>query len=201
MKTPMFVMLAAVAMIATPLANAGTAAHPHTHTFVGVSAQDAQIHVDSNGIAFDSAVDTAVVGLCADVTPVLSAITPPTVFRDGDTETGIGGGCFAFTTVYGSDAGTTVTVFGQDIVGSINTVYVACVDVNGDGLCTPDLGGDQYNLCENGVSLTHGGSCQVYEDPAAANPYVYVLVLAGVTVDASGVTPTAAVAGFLFLSN
>jgi hypothetical protein len=87
--------------------------------------------------------------------------------------------------------------------GARPVLFAVCVDANGDGLC--EAGSDPMGLCatgpagSGGASLA-GGPCSVYEDPAAADPTVYVTLLSGVFVDTSGSVslsaPTAGTIGF-----
>lgn len=61
---------------------------------------------------------------------------------------------------------------------------VACVDV--DGNCSGSSG-DDVDLCGClDVSLITGGACQVYADPAAADPTLHVFILAKTIVKDEG---------------
>lgn len=148
----------ALALLLPPLV-AASAAHPHEHTYVGA------------GAAYALA---ASVPACED-----TSVEP-----DGDPETGVGGACFPFQTVYGDDTGATVTAWVAEDVAAGDVAFAACVDVNGDGVCS-DLTGDPFHLCHTGptgtgsLSLTSVGACTVYEDPAALQPYAYVILLPG----------------------
>lgn len=204
--TPYTILTTAIALllVGAPLA-AASAAHPHTHMFAGTSAQNAFVNMKTDGIKEKLQVNVDLVGVCADVTPVTEQLFPVEPVRDGDTETGVGGSCFSFHSVYGDDTGTVRSVFVQDFSSQFLPVYVVCVDVNGDGLCSNDLGTDEFNLCASTatgpVSLLDGGACSIYENPAATlNPYVYVLVVGGLTDDHGAIAAYADTGGYIFLS-
>lgn len=192
-------------MAVAPLANASRA-NPLPHTFVGDGAISASVSLDSTGVLTSTAEFSSVtLGVCADVTPIVGTITPPTLVRDGVPETGVGGGCFPFSSVYGDDTGSTVVVHAEE-VGLMAPVYIACVDVDGDGICAPTTG-DEYNVCAHtragDVSILVASTpCTIYENPSAtANPFVYVAVVASLSVDGTTVVPQATPTGSIWLVN
>ncbi|MEA3200248.1 MAG: hypothetical protein QOE90_1676 [Thermoplasmata archaeon] len=204
MNAKSYILSAAIlALVATtvPASAIGSTANPFAHPFYGVSATSVVAGVaydDGNGNTFSlsSATGATVVGLCADLPGITGQIIPvpnPLLVFDQDMETGVGGACFPFVTAYGSDVGTTQTVevSVQSPVLAV-PVWTTCVDENGDGVCAAATG-DQVLTCwtggsiEGGVQTDGSGPCSVYIDPAAANPAVFVTVIAGVTVTSSGV--------------
>ncbi|HWH09251.1 MAG TPA: hypothetical protein VNX21_08630 [Candidatus Thermoplasmatota archaeon] len=188
-------------MLLAPFVGA-SAAHPHTHNYAGTAANNVSLNYKLEGNKVKYSFESAVVGVCADGSPLLSRLFPPEPVRDEDTDIGVGGGCFAFETVYGNDAGATLNVIVQDITG-IAPAWIACVDVNGDGLCSKN--GDEYNLCVATVSgpysLTYNApGCTIYANPLATlNPAVFVLVIGGVSGDSDAIEPHAGAAGFIYL--
>lgn len=192
-------------LLVAPLVGA-SAAHPHPHTYVGTSLNGVSLNLKVEGLKVKYALDSAVVGYCVDGSPFLRSFFPPEPVRDGDSDIGIGGGCFAYETVYGNDAGATLTVALQESMStSLRPVWVACVDVNGDGTCAGALN-EPYNICTNGANGAYslsdgvGGACTIYADPAATlNPAVFILVIGGIEADGDAVTPNGATAGNIFL--
>lgn len=188
-------------MLLAPFVGA-SAAHPHTHNYVGTALNNVSLNAKVEGAKVKYSFNSAVVGICADGSPLLSSLFPPVPARDGDADIGVGGGCFEFQTVYGNDAGATLNVIVQDITG-IQPVWLACVDVNGNGLC--EKGVDEYNLCRataaGPYSLTNNApGCTIFANPAATfNPAVFVLVVGGITADSDAIEPHAGAAGFIFL--
>lgn len=193
-------------LLIAPLVGA-SAAHPHPHTYVGTSLNSVYLNVETDNANFLFTLDSAVVGLCLDGSPFLKTFLPPEPVRDGDTDVGVGGSCFAFETVYGNDAGSTLTVSVQESISSgLKPVWVACVDVNGDGTCSAVLN-EPYNVCTNGPSGAYSisdplhGPCTVYADPdAIVNPAVHVLMIGGLSVDGTTITPNVATAGNIFVA-
>lgn len=187
-RTRRLALAIAFAMIATaPVAGAFTPAHPHSHAYEGSS------HVEAGSPQDAFLVAGANTG-CVDANPI-AEITPlpPKPASDGDPETGVGVLCFGFKTRYGNDTGHVVRVTLIESLAQTPVRWLTCVDENGDGLCSRDAG-DQVDLCATGtqlfasegsVSLTHGGNCTVYEDPAAVDPTVHVFVLSSADATAS----------------
>lgn len=180
-----------------------SAAHPHTHIYAGTAASNVNLVVKTDAGKVKYSLESAIVGACVDGSPFLSSLVPPTPVRDGDEDIGVGGGCFEFQTRYGNDAGATLTSFVQEQVRtSLRPVWIACVDVSGDGICSGRT--EPYNLCTvgttGGVSLITGGACTTYADPAAANPALFVLVIGGLEAEDGTIVPTAATAGTIFIS-
>ena len=183
-----------------------SAAPPPPHTYVGTSLNSVAINLKTDAGKVKYHLDAAVVGICVDGSPFLKTFLPPEPVRDGDTDIGVGGSCFAYETVYGNDAGATLTVAVQESISSgLKPVWVACVDVNGDGTCSSRLN-EPYNVCTTGTagaySLSDGvnGPCTIYADPAATlNPAVHVLMIGGLSVEDGTVTPNVATAGNIFL--
>lgn len=197
------VLPAVTLLLIAPFVGA-SAAHPHTHIYAGTSAGSVVLNVenDNGKISFDF--QSAVVGLCADGSPFLASLVPPTPIRDGDEDIGVGGGCFAFETVYGDDTGATLTSFVQEQVRtSLRPVWIACVDSSGDGICSGN--NEPYNVCTvgltGGYSLINGGPCTTYADPAATiNPALFVLIIGGLNSDGATIEPSAASAGTIFVA-
>lgn len=191
-------------MLLAPMVGA-SAAHPHVHLYAGTSLNNVFIKTKTDAGKIKFSLDAAVVGYCADGSPLLGTIFPPEIVRDGDTDFGVGGGCFAYQTIYGDDTGATLTSNVAEALGTgFIPVWVSCVDVNGDGTCAGVLG-EPYNICTSGAngpySLVDGGACTVYADPAAVlNPAVFVLIIGGLDVEQDGaITPSAATVGTIFL--
>lgn len=192
--------------IFAPLTNANTAAHPHSHEYWadGIGT----VHLNEKVIGehiHDNVVVTAV-GYCWDVSPLLHPGIPPSPVRDMDPEVGAGGGCFGFSTQYGDDTGSTVSVYVDETTSPLPPVWITCVDMNGDGVCTSLT--DHVNVCSTGtstsgsVSLTYpGSSCSIYEDPAAVSQNVFVTFIGAISETPSPDDPTASTAlhGFITL--
>lgn len=197
-------LLPAVTLLLVAPYVGASAAHPHTHLYAGMSASSVVLNVENDAGTVSFSLDTAVVGVCADGSPILGSLVPPTVVRDEDNDVGVGGGCFEFVTVYGDDTGATLTSSVQEAVRTaLRPVWVACVDVNGDGICSGNS--EPYNLCSIGsqgaYSLLNNGPCTTYAHPGATlNPALFVLIVGGLTSDGSAIVPYAATAGTIFVS-
>lgn len=201
-------------LMIVPSASAFSAAHPHSHDYYGSSLNNAAVFfnekVAGSHIKEKATVAATVTTGCLDFTPI-AQITPlpPQVVRDQDPDVGVGMACFSFETMYGSDTGSTVTITTIDSLAQEPVVWLACVDVNGDGLCST-LTGDEVNLCATGtvpfesagsVSLSYGGACTIYENPAAVlNPNVYVFYVGAVSTDDTNATVDTAIAGEVYLN-
>lgn len=194
-----------VAALLTLPAGLADEARP-VHLWAGTA--DERVHVDGDAIDPVS-LRADVKGLCADVEPILSgdglSVDPndpgivsgwePT--RDGTRETGVGGACMPF----GDDANQTMLVTFQAIGPTGSALRaVVCVDVDGDGTCGGN--GDRVDLCrlsnDDPVSVWTGGPCQVFADPAAADPTIYFLTVTSLTTDAGGLVQSTGVAGYAF---
>jgi hypothetical protein len=144
-----------VLLLALPAANA-TPAHPDKHVYVasqGPLASPTQVS-------------------CADLDPLGGNMDP---------ETGIGGACFPFTTQAGSDTGSAVQITVTDAL-STGVTWIACIDLNGDGICASGV--DEMDVCwtgsgtSGGFSLTSSGPCVIYEDPVTVASTLYVAFVA-----------------------
>jgi hypothetical protein len=196
-------VLAALGMSSTASA-IGSAAQPMLHEYYGTSLDNVYVNLDEptplGEIQAEAASSVSVVGVCADISPLFNGV--PNIGLDGVAETGVGGGCFAFTTVYGSDVGTTqrVSVSEAALTEIHPVVYQVCVDENGDGLCSAATG-DEVALCEatsgHGFFLGTTTPCTIYLDPLAANQAVFVQIIGEVLVDGS-VTAHAGLHGFIY---
>ena len=192
-----------VALLSAPLVLAEDARPVHRWLGSG----DARVHVDGPVVS-PLSLSADVKGLCADVEPVLTGdglsvdpsgpgVTAPLPMRDGARETGVGGACFAF----GEDANKTMRVTFQELVSSGTSLRaLVCVDVDGDGSCGAPA--DHVDLCrlssEQPVSVWTGQPCQIYADPAAADPTIYFLALLSLETDTSPVV-SRGVAGYAFV--
>lgn len=203
-------LIAATTLVlaASGTAVGATAAHPHSHSYflAGSTGAEAVLAHDDPEFSIDLSGSATAVGVCYDVLPGLagSIIPPPTVVRDQDPDVGVGGGCFPFTTAYGSDVGRTVTVYVSESAPFVQPSWVACVDVDGDGVCLQG-GADSINVCSTGgaysgsVSETFGGACTMYLDPAAASQNLFVVFLTKATAGVDGVAAQTAAWGSISL--
>lgn len=159
MRTTYAIHLMLVAVVAAAIPAVGIAptdAHPHLHSSKGWGAISTPSGITIRGLA------------CYD--------SPIPAF-DGDMESGVGGACFDYTTVYGSDAGETVRVHATD-QGLGAPEWLTCLDYDGDDLCldnTPDLIQRCYTTATDS-SIGPSGDCTVFLDPAAS-PTLYVLTI------------------------
>src|SRR5438128_2413509 len=101
-------LIATVAILAPEASALGSAAQPMAHPYVGVSLTNAIVNVDEStplgDVVASASSSTTIVGVCLDLSPIVQTFPlPPQLDRDGVAETGVGGGCFAFHTIYGDD--------------------------------------------------------------------------------------------------
>lgn len=210
MRTTTKITLTAFTMLAllAPSGGAvGSAANPFPHTFVGYSAA----YGDLPGLDASA----AIVGVCADVSPVLTLDPLAVLPGDSVPEVGAGGACFPYKTTYGDDTGTTQRVHVQaDFPVGLSTLFLVCIDVNWDGLCTdpadtPGAGHDDVvKLCiapngNGGDLFPDGGPCSIQLTSHAVKPFlptpaVWVLILPGAVADNGQIVASSGIAGSIY---
>lgn len=200
-RTPLVIALLSTALVA-PLV-ASSPAHPDTHNYYG-SALLGAATVSTDQLKVDFDVDISVTGACWDMFPLLRPGVPPTPVRDLDPDFGVAGGCFPFETTAGSDTGTTPLIYVSEGTPS-SVVWVACVDVDGNGICSSS-GADEFNLCSTGAGhtgseslLSPGQACLVYANPAAALPALFVVMVGTLSADGTTVSGSQPVFGGITL--
>lgn len=187
--------MVAIALLPTTM---GSPAHPDPKFWYGTSASTALANVNyddgSTALAASAGSDLSLRGACYDLSPNLKLFPLPPQYLggDGDPETGVGGACYSYTSIYGDDTGSTRTVVVSSQLGGFFPIFDVCIDVNGDGICQT-ASSDQTNYCWTGTTGTGGislwgGSCSVWLDPSAVDQTVYVNILGAVNVDTGGVT-------------
>ncbi|MBI4394210.1 MAG: hypothetical protein HY556_10540 [Euryarchaeota archaeon] len=194
-KRSIVAVVATIALLGIPAAQASQA-HPSDHLFEGDSRIAASLNLVQNehvlGIHIhehEHVGDAIELGLvCVDEPHV--SLSTTSVWFAGDYRGGYGGGCFPFDTFWGNDSGQTlkVSVFRDGNLPQevVDLEFLACVDVNGDGVCS-SASGDSVDDCHNtSTSYITGGDCQIYENPSAVDQTAWVFVLPYVTVDNEG---------------